>query len=409
MTAEKSQSSDVLITGAGIAGLALGCILGIQGANVALIDPQPPESIKKTPISGRTIALMLSSLNVIRAAGLNDFPETYGTPLRIMRLIDDSIPGQPVIQSEFEAGEIGLPCFGMNIPNNLLRASLFEKFCALPGTSFHKTSLAGFSAANVITAALANGETLKAPLIIGADGRNSPVRKIAGIETWKKDYGQTAITCIINHSRSHNNTSTEFHRPGGPFALVPMLGNQSAIVWVDRTEKAQIFLKLRRAEFEQALQERTNNILGGITLETTPEGWPLCSIKAKRLTAPRIALMGEAAHVMSPIAAQGLNLSLRDAATLAETIIDALRLGLDAGSETILKSYERRRTADIATRVMGVNSMNQIVSTEYPALKDLRRSGLKLTTRIPALKRFAMTHGLAPSLDQDRILKGKAV
>jgi 2-octaprenyl-6-methoxyphenol hydroxylase len=406
MTNKKSHSADIIISGGGIAGLSLACILGEYGISVALIEPNPPSALKDTNSSGRTIALMQSSLNVLRAAGLSDFIDQYGTPMHTMRLMDDSIAGQPVIQSEFESAEIGLPYFGMNIPNSLLRATLFDRLQKIKSASIFFSALKTYTADTKITATLEDDTQISAPLIIGADGRHSLIRKIAGISTWKKDYGQSAITCIINHSRSHDNTSTEFHRAGGPFALVPMIGNQSSVVWVERTEQADAMMRLPRDAFEQALQERTNNILGGITLETPPESWPLCTIKAKSLIAPRVALMAEAAHVMSPITAQGLNLSLRDAATLAEIIVDAMRLGMDHGNQITLHKYEKRRSLDIATRVMGVNGMNQIVSTDFPALKDIRRNGLKLVERIQPLKIFAMNHGLAPSLDQDRILKG---
>lgn len=409
MTMKKNQSFDLIITGGGIAGLSLACILGKQGVNVALVEPSPPASLANTPVTGRTIALMYSSLNVIRAAGLTDFIDEFGTPLKVMRLIDDSISGQNPIYSEFDARDIDLPYFGMNIPNALLRAALFEVVTSLPSISVFSSKLVSFNTDYKVEAILEDGAKLEAPLIIGADGRNSPVRKISGISVWKKDYGQTAITCIINHSRSHDNTSTEFHESGGPFALVPMAGNQSAVVWVEWQEKADALLKLRRDEFESLLQIKTRDILGGITLESNPDGWPLCTIKAKRLTAQRVALMAEAAHVMSPITAQGLNLSLRDAATLAEVIIDAMRLGSDHGQVLTLANYERRRRLDIATRVSGVNTMNQLVSSESSIIKDMRRSGLKLIEAAYPLKRLAMNHGLAPSLDQDRILKGLAV
>lgn len=409
MTMKKNQSFDLIITGGGIAGLSLACILGKLGVNVGLIEPSPPASLANTPVTGRTIALMYSSLNVIRAAGLTDFIDEFGTPLKVMRLIDDSISGQNPIYSEFDARDIDLPYFGMNIPNALLRAALFEVATSLPSISVFSSRLVSFNTDYKVEAILEDGAKLEAPLIIGADGRNSPVRKISGISVWKKDYGQTAITCIINHSRSHDNTSTEFHESGGPFALVPMAGNQSAVVWVEWQEKADALLKLRRDEFESLLQIKTRDILGGITLESNPDGWPLCTIKANSLTAQRVALMAEAAHVMSPITAQGLNLSLRDAATLAEVIIDAMRLGSDHGQVLTLANYERRRRLDIATRVSGVNTMNQLVSSESSIIKDMRRSGLKLIEAAYPLKRLAMNHGLAPSLDQDRILKGLAV
>lgn len=409
MADEKHQRADVIISGGGIAGLTLAALLGGKGLNIHLIEPHPPAPLKDTPVTGRTVALMQSSLQVLKAAGMEDFCEKHGTKMEVMRIIDDSIAGQKIIKSEFDSFDIGLPYFSMNLPNGLLRAALFEKIIALKTVTVHHSALTDFRIETNVTTILEDGTRLRAPLIVGADGRKSIVREIARIAASKKDYGQSAITCVINHSCSHNNTSTEFHRSGGPFALVPMQGNQSSVVWVERTAKAEEFMKLPKDAFEQAIQERTNDTLGTINLETSPECWPLCTIKAKSMTAPHVALIAEAAHVMSPITAQGLNLSLRDVATLAETIVDAMRLGQNHGSKETLRQYESRRSLDVRTRVIGVNGMNQIVSTNSNALKDLRRAGLKIIDKNSFLKTIAMHHGLAPSLDKGRIIQGNAL
>ena len=229
------------------------------------------------------------------------------------------------------------------------------------------------------------------------------------LEQSLKKYDQSAITCLINHSRSHSNTSTEFHRENGPMALVPLPGNQSSVVWVEKTETAQDLIKLKKQDFEQTLQDKTQDILGGITLEVGPECWPLCSIQAESLTASRVALIAEAAHVMSPITAQGLNLSLRDVAALAESIVDAARLGLDIGSQSVLRTYEKRRRIDIETRVFGVDTMNHVVSTDILGLKRLRRAGLKSLDTLYPLKTLAMQVGLAPRIDQSRLAKGDSL
>lgn len=410
MPNKKSQRADMIIVGGGVAGLTLALLLGDLGVSVHLIEPYPPKPLKDTKPSGRTVALMQSSLNVMKAAGLWDFCLEYGTPMKIMRIIDDSIAGQDTLESAFESADIGLDYFGMNIPNAPLRAALYERVQNHKNIILHTDSLRDYTLTPaLVQATLSNGEILCAPLIVGTDGRNSLVRKIAGIGSRKKEYGQSAITCIINHSCAHDNVSTEFHRTGGPFALVPLKGNQSSVVWVEKTAEAESIMRLPRDSFEQTLQDRTNGILGGITLKTPPEMWPLCSIKAKSLTAPRVALAAEAAHVISPITAQGLNLSLRDVAALAETVIDAMRVGSDHGNLETLHKYESRRALDIDTRVAGVNSLNTIVSTNNAIAKDLRRMGLKIVDHVAPLKIFAMNHGLAPALDQGRLLQGKSL
>lgn len=408
---KKALETDILIAGGGIAGLTLAALLGQAGLRVHIVDPAPPESLKETKPSARTIALMQGSLNIIRASSVWDKVAPFATPMKAMRIIDDSAPGQKVLDVEFPAEDLGLSEFGFNVPNSILRAALCDRIKTIKSiTSSMPDAVIDYEADETgAVATLKSGQKIRARLIVGADGRNSKIREIAGIGTDVRDYGQSAITCIINHSRSHNNVSTEFHRPGGPFALVPLQGNQSAVVWVERTARAEELLRLKKNEFLETLQEATNDILGGVTLESGPQAWPLSAMKAKSLTAPRLALMAEAAHVMSPITAQGLNLSLRDVAALAETVVDHARLGLDIGSETLLKTYEKRRRIDIHTRAFGIDRLNRIVSTELAPLKDLRRIGLKAVDKIGPLKHLAMEQGLSPHMDEGRLARGEAL
>jgi 2-octaprenyl-6-methoxyphenol hydroxylase len=405
-----TKQTDIVIIGGGVAGLTLAALLGGAGLDVALVDPAPPTPMKKTEASGRTVALMNSSLNILKATGVWEAAAPFSHAMKQMRIIDDSDAAREMIEIEFPASDIGLEQFGCNIPNKFLRAALFEHVQKLKSVAFIKDGFKSFQTGESSTAViLASGQEIKAKLLVGADGRNSAVREAAGIDTAVKKYDQSAITCLINHSRSHNDTSTEFHRAGGPMALVPLPGNRSSVVWVEKTEKAEVLLKLKKQEFTEALQAKTNGVLGGITLETGPECWPLCSVKAKAITSARLALIAEAAHVLSPITAQGLNLSLRDVAALAESIIDNARLGLDIGSGSVLKAYEKRRHLDIETRVLGVDAMNRIVSTESPGLKRLRRAGLKSLDTLSPLKTLAMQIGLAPQIDQSRLARGEAL
>lgn len=406
MSKTQKYSADVLIVGGGAAGLACAVLLGQKGLNVHIAEPFPPLSLKDTDTSGRTVALMQGSLNILRAAGLSDFIDDYGTEMRQMRIIDDSISGEKQLISEFDAFDIGLDYFGRNIPNSSLRAALYDRVRAIKNITVHASALHSLDGRKTL---LDNGDEITALLTVGADGRGSMVRKLSGIDVRKKQYDQTAITCIINHSRSHDFTSTEFHRNGGPFALVPMAGNQSSVVWVEETSKADALMAMPKDAFEQALQTATTNILGGVTLANTPKSWQLCSITAKSLIAPHIALIAEAAHVMSPITAQGLNLSLRDVATLAEVIVDASRLGQDFGCMNVLEKYASRRRLDVVTRTIGVNGMNQLVSNDLGPIKDTRRLGLKILNHVPVLKAIAMQHGLAPTLDQGRLARGEGL
>lgn len=407
MAKNKSETADCIISGGGIAGLTLALLLENHGLNVHLLDPYPPKPNEDIMPTGRTVALMQGSLNILTAAGLSDEAIiAISAPLEFMRIIDDSLPDQNNQTISFDSREIDMACFGRNIPNGLLRALLFEIVKKNVNITFHESGLTDYSVDDCgVTARLEKDITLRAPLLIGVDGRNSKVREIAGIEVKRHNYGQSAITCLINHSRPHDNIATEFHRSSGPFAMVPLPGHQSSIVWVEKTEQADKLMALRKSDFQDALQERTANTLGAITLEAGPESWPLSSIRAKTLIAPRVAIAAEAAHVISPITAQGLNLSLRDVATLAEILIDHAKLGLDIGSETVLKHYNQRRQPDMISRVMGVNGLSSLVSTDIKPLKILRRGGLKAIDSNAAIRKISMTLGLAPALDQSRFAR----
>lgn len=403
----KQTKADIIISGGGIAGLTLGILMGQAGLDVHLIDTAAPKA-KPAP-SARTVALMENSLNIVRATGIWDDIRATATPLEIMRIADYSAAHAAPTEIEFHAEDIGLAQFGFNIPNDGLRLALYEAAQKTKNLILHIPDALETYETNgaSISATLKSGASLTARLIIGADGRNSLVRKISNIEAFEHDYKQSAITCLIAHSRAHNNTATEFHRPGGPLALVPMPGNTSSVVWIEPTERADQIMHLKKQEFLQTLQDQTHDILGGITLESNPECWPLKTLKAKSLCAERAVVTAEAAHVISPITAQGLNLSLRDIAALAETIVDAARAGLDIGSANVLNTYEKRRRMDINTRVFGVDGMNKIVSTNASALKGLRRVGLKTLDSIEPLRKFAMRIGLAPEIDAGRLAKGQ--
>jgi 2-octaprenyl-6-methoxyphenol hydroxylase len=263
MTKKQTESTDIAIIGGGVAGLTLALLLGKAGLRVVLTEPHPPAPLKDTKLSGRTVALMNSSVNIIKATDVWPDLADMISPLQTMRIIDDSSKIREPIEIEFPAQDIGQPQFGFNIPNAHLRAALFERAKKQKNVKIIK---AGFAAHKIVAGGvnvlLDDAEIIKARLLIGADGRNSPVREAAGIKAKTNQYNQSAITCVINHSRAHNNVSTEFHRPSGPFALVPLQGNRSSVVWVEKTQDADAFIKLKKQDFLQALQERTKDVLG---------------------------------------------------------------------------------------------------------------------------------------------------
>lgn len=410
----KAVNTDILVSGGGTPGLLLALLASQLGLTISVTEPYPPLNAKKTKPGNRTSALMQGSINVIKAAGVDWDKEVtpFTAPLQTLRIIDETGRRKNDIKSDFEAHEIGMDSFAENVPNNVLQALLWEKCKKVKNIQLIKSvSLEDFeSSTQVVSAKLSNGKKITAKLLIGADGRQSKVRDIADIKTQSSDYKQSAITLLIEHSHPHNNISTEFHRPTGPFTLVPLPNKQSSVVWVTDADEATQIMELRKEHFEERLQLLTQNILGKVTPITSPSCFPLIGIKAKRLQSKRVALIAEAAHVLHPMGAQGLNLSIRDVATLAELLADNMRLGLDIGSQVLLEKYEKQRSSDIESRAKGTFGLAKFLNHEIPPLHAIRRLGLQTVSKLPFIKHAIMKQGLAPDLNiGSRLLHGDAL
>ena len=408
------MKTEVLIIGGGIGGLALACLLGQTGLNIGIIEPRALPLEEKTEHYGRTAALMGASENILKSLGLWDELAARTAPLNAMKIIDDSNPNIEPVIIDFPANDIGKENYGHNIPNFMLHVALAKKMSSMKNVSVIQAKVENYEVdQNTVSVTLDNGQTIETKLIVGADGRQSKVRDLAGIKTEINDYGQSAITCLLEHTLPHNNISTEHHRPGGPFTFVPMPDKDgkhySSLVWVEKTKDSDEFMSLNKDTFNHAIQSRSREALGKIKVVSTPVSWPLKGVIAKSITAPRMALIAEAAHAMSPIGAQGLNLSLRDVASLAETIIDAKRMGEDIGSSLVLDRYAKRRNLDLITRFYGVDRYNKVVSNNISLLRGLRRGGLKTLEAIPALKHFIMDKTLSPNFDEGRLARGEAL
>lgn len=392
--------TEVLIIGGGVPGLALALLLGQKGADVCVVDTEKVVKLKDSEVSSRTVALWDASIDVIQQTGIWDTVKPYSQAIETLRIVDDSSKQMEPVIVDFKAQEIGLDVFGYNIPNSKLRAALVEALSKVKTVKhIAPARLKDYHIdGSKVMATLQDDSKIQASLIIAADGRQSITRDIAGIEVSEQDYGQSAMTCVINHTKSHDSVSTEHHRPGGPFTTVPMPktkdGWQCAVVWMEKNEDAQRFMRFEKHNFETALQERTRGALGKVTLASNPQSWPIITQHSKALSAERCALMAETAHVMSPIGAQGLNLSLRDVASLYDVIIGAMQVGEDIGSQSVLRRYERQRRADIQTRVFGIDTLNKLVSNNKASLRALRRVGLKTIDALPMLKEFTMMQGI---------------
>lgn len=393
--------TEVLIVGGGVAGLALGLSLGKHDIPVTIIEGRDLYNPPKNISFGRTAALMGNSTDFLKSIDIWKKIETITAPLEQMRIIDDgNLKIDPLI-IDFKAQEIGINEFGRNVPNMMLLNTLLDAVKSCPSIEIispDKLERFEISGSKII-AYLESGKEITASLLVGADGKKSKTRDLANIKAKENHYNQSATTCLFYHSKPHDNISTEHHRKGGPFTTVPMPDTDgqhcSSLVWVEQTDDAEKFIALDKASFEQAIQKRSRNALGEVILASNPESWPLKGVLADHFTAPRIALIAEAAHAMSPIGAQGLNLSLRDVSSLSDIVLKALQMGEDIGSANVLKRYQESRRLDINSRFEGVDKYNRIVSNNVEILRLMRRAGLKSLDVIPALKQLAMKQGLA--------------
>ncbi|MCM2502936.1 UbiH/UbiF family hydroxylase [Aureimonas altamirensis] len=378
---------DVAVIGAGLAGLSVALAFADEGFDVALAAPAPAPD-------GRSTALFGRSVTFLQRHGLEKPVRECGAPLAILRIIDDTgrlLRAPPV---EFRAAEIGLDAFGINVLNADLTELLVERLRLHPRVTWHESMLQSMeSGVDAVSITLENGARVQAGLVVGADGRNSPVRTYAGIGIKRWSYPQTAIVLNFRHARPHSNVSTEFHRRAGPFTQVPLPGERSSLVWVERPEAAHTLGSMPAETLSSMVEERLHSTLGAVSVEDGVQSFPLSGARAMRLTAPRIALVGEAAHVFPPIGAQGLNLGMRDA---EDIVAAATRHRDDVGGAAMLASYEASRKADVTLRTMGVDLLNRSLLADMLPAQIARSAGLGMLSALSPLRRFAMREGVVP-------------
>jgi 2-octaprenyl-6-methoxyphenol hydroxylase len=383
----REEAIDIAVVGAGITGMTMALALARAGKPVTLIAAAPlPARAAAGPADGRTAALLQPAIALLTRLAVFDPVGLGAEPLYRLRIVNEADPTAPSIT--FDAAEIGLDAFGWNIPNATLAARLAAAVTREPRI----TVKAGHPLGSVVETRdhlvlRVGAEAIEARLVIGADGRNSVVRETAAIGTTDKDRGQTAIVCRFTHQKPHRNVSTELHRRGGPFTMVPLPGRQSSLVWVDTDEASTERLALDDDAFKAAMTEHASPWLGAIGTVSIRHAYPIRARLAKALTAPRRALVGEAAHVMSPLGAQGLNLSLRDVATLADIV--AAHDG-DPGTDRLIAAYATARTTDIKTRFWGVDTLNRLVKSSFPPFRHASSLALGLLGELPPARRLLM-------------------
>lgn len=393
------ETTDILISGGGVAGLTAACAFGSAGFRVICVDPAPP--VTESDADGadlRTTAFLQPSVPVLQAAGLWSRLMPHAAPLQVMRIIDaGGETPEARLTKDFDAADISDAPFGWNLPNWLLRREMVARLAELPNVSFRPGI--GFARMLVRDAealvTLSDGTQVAAKLVIGADGRNSPVREALGIPARTTRYGQKALAFAVAHDIPHQNVSTEVHRSGGPFTLVPLPDRDgrpaSAVVWMESGPEVARLAALPVAEFEAEMTARSSGILGPLSLVTRRTVWPIISQIADRLSGPRSVLVAEAAHVLPPIGAQGLNMSLADLAALLD-LAQAHRA--DPGVPAVTEAFHRARHLEVQARVTGIDILNRASTAKAPVLRDLRAKALDALYSARPVRRALMRAGL---------------
>jgi 2-octaprenyl-6-methoxyphenol hydroxylase len=386
-----SAPSDVAVIGGGPAGLAAAIALALSGAKIALIARRAPYA------DNRTTALLGGSVDFLQQLDVWPRCRDNAAALQTMRLVDDTGRLIRAPEVRFSCDEIGLDAFGYNIENRALLAALEARAAEFSNlTRFDDEADHVSPDEALVTIRTRNGQSLTARLVTGADGRQSLCREAAGIEVSRRELDQAALTFNVGHSRPHKNISTEFHTPQGPCVFVPLPGGRCSVVWVASPKEAERLMALSDEELSRAAETRSHSILGRLSVEPGRHLFPLGIEQPKQFAKTRIALVGEAAHVLPPIGAQGLNMGLRDAADLADIVRQALLAGEDPGSPQVLKRYGSARRADVMSRSFAIDIANRSLLSELLPMQSLRAAGLHLIGSVGPLRRLAMREGLAP-------------
>ena len=401
--------ADVLIFGGGLVGLALAAALDSSGISAILVDPADPDQRKDAAFDGRTSAVSSSSMRMLRTVGVAEHFAEPGCPISRIQVADGLEPGGLAFEPDDEEP------LGTMHENRHLRAALRER--AESGRNLWllwKSKVASVERGeHGVVVALGDGRKLCAPLLVGAEGRNSPSREAAGIPMARWRYDHKAIVSTLRHERPHDNVAYEIFYPTGPFALLPMTddetGHRSAIVWSVRRADAPGFLSLSDQDFAAEAEAAMGGFLGRIALAAPRSTYPLGFHHSARITDRRLALVGDAAHGIHPIAGQGLNLGFRDAAALAQVLVEGARLGLDLGDRQLTDRYQRWRSLDSLMVAMATDSLTRIYGVPGRTASAVRRFGMGLIERLSPVKNRLMNEARGTSGDLPLLLRGLSI
>ena len=404
-----SFDTDILIAGGGLNGPTLALALAGAGLNVTVVDPRPAEARTGQDFDGRAYALAVASQRLLKALGLWGGLAPNSQPITQVKASQGQ-PGEGAApfflhfdSAEIEDGPVGHMLEDRFLYRALL-AAMEGQITHLPGLSVEGQQ----ADATGIAVRLSDGRSLRARVLVGADGRGSGVAQRAGIARRGWDYGQIALVAAIDHTRPHHGIAHQYFMPTGPLAILPLPGDRSSVVWSETKANAQAIAALPDAAFLDVLRPRFGDFLGPIGLAGARFSYPLSLSLAESYIAPRIALVGDAAHGVHPIAGQGLNLGLRDVAALAETLVEALRRGEDPGSDLVLERYQGWRRFDATRLALGMDAVNHIFASDNPLLRAARGVGMGVVTAIPALRRGFMRQAAGLSVaPMPRLLTGQ--
>lgn len=403
----ETLDADVLIIGGGLVGGTLACALGGAGLNVVVVDRDDPGTALDAAFDGRASAIARASQRLLLGVGLWPDLEARAAPILDIRVADGSSP----LSLHYDHRAVGDQPFGYMIENRDIRRALAGRLAALATVRYlAPATVEGLDRSPAgAEARLADGRRVRAMLAVGADGRGSATRTAADIRVTRWSYDQIAIVCTVAHERPHGNIAIERFLPAGPFAILPLTGDRASLVWTERADLAPVIMALGKADFAAELGARFGDFLGRLKVVGPRWSYPLSAQFSATVTARRLALAGDAAQAIHPIAGQGLNLGIRDAAALAEVVVDARRLGLDIGSGTVLEGYRRWRRFDSTLMIAVTDGLNRLFSNNVPALRLARGLGLAAVERTPLLKKALMRHAMGVLGELPRLMRGEAL
>jgi 2-octaprenyl-6-methoxyphenol hydroxylase len=400
-----SDDAELLIAGGGLNGLLLGIACAGAGLECVVIDRLSPAAMSQADFDGRSSAIAYGSQQVLKSVGLWPAIAPEAEPILEIRVADDNAS----LFLHYDHRELGTDTpLGWIVENRVLRSALIEHARSLPSlTLIAPVEVSAVETTAVGAAAiLSDRRRLAVRLIAAADGANSPLRRAAGIRTIEWRYRQTAIVTTVQHERPHAGIAVEHFLPAGPFAILPMSGNRSSIVWTEAEDLAARVMALAETSFAAELRARFGDFLGAVEPVGARWSYPVGLMLADRYVDRRLALVGEAAHVIHPIAGQGLNLGIRDVAALAELIVDRRRLGLDIGDDAVLSGYQQWRRFDAVLLAAVTDGLNRLFSNTIAPLGLARDLGLAAVNRLPPLKRFLMRDAMGITGELPRMVRG---